>query len=170
AALVVLGYIVLGGLTSAIYNEVLQFGLIVCGFLPLAWLGLRDAGGWSGLAAALPPTYTHVWRFMGSPEANPFGVEWFGVLMGLGFVLSFGYWCTDFLVVQRAMVAKSQHAARCTPLIGAIPKMFFPFVVILPGLVAMALTTRPHGGAEPMLPRLADGTFDYNMAIPVMLA
>jgi SSS family solute:Na+ symporter len=170
AALVVLGYIVLGGLTSAIYNEVLQFGLIVCGFAPLAWLGLRDAGGWSGLSASLPSTYTHVWTNMGSAGANPFGVDWFGLVAGLGFVLSFGYWCTDFLVVQRAMAAESQHAARCTPLIGAFPKMFFPFIVILPGLVAMALTAHPRAGAPPILPVLADGTYDYNMAIPSMLA
>jgi len=170
SAVVVLGYIVLGGLTSAIYNEVLQFGLIVCGFAPLAWLGLRDAGGWSGLASTLPPTFTHVWANLGRPDANPLGVEWFGVVMGLGFVLSFGYWCTDFLVVQRAMAAESQNAARCTPLIGAIPKMFFPFIVILPGLVALALTTHPHPGTGPLLPRLADGSYDYNMAIPAMLA
>ena len=170
AAVVVLGYIVLGGLTSAIYNEVLQFGLIVCGFLPLAIIGLRDAGGWRGLSATLPPTYTHVWSYMGRADTNPFGVEWFAVAMGLGFVLSFGYWCTDFLVVQRAMAAESQYAARCTPLIGAMPKMFFPFIVILPGLVAMALTLHPAPGTEPLLPRLADGTYDYNMAIPSMLA
>jgi SSS family solute:Na+ symporter len=170
AALVVLGYIVLGGLTSAIYNEVLQFGLIVCGFLPLAWIGLRDVGGWSGLADRLPATYTHIWSFMGQADANPLGVEWFGMVMGLGFVLSFGYWCTDFLVVQRAMAAESEHAARCTPLIGAIPKVFFPFIVILPGLAAMALSTHPAAGTAPLLPRLADGTWDYNMAIPAMLA
>ncbi len=169
SALVVLGYIVLGGLTSAIYNEVLQFGLIVVGFAPLTYLGLRDAGGWSGMAAKLPPTFTHVWANLGSPDANPLGVEWFGMVMGLGFVLSFGYWCTDFLVVQRAMSAESQNAARCTPLIGAIPKIFFPFIVILPGLIALALTNHPNAGAAPLLPRLADGTFDYNMAIPAML-
>jgi solute:Na+ symporter, SSS family len=170
SALVVLGYIVLGGLTSAIYNEVLQFFLIVCGFAPLTYLGLRDVGGWSGMAAKLPPTFTHVWANLGRPDANPLGVEWFGMVMGLGFVLSFGYWCTDFLVVQRAMSAESQNAARCTPLIGAIPKMFFPFIVILPGLIALALTSHPHAGVAPLLPRLADGTLDYNMAIPSMLA
>jgi SSS family solute:Na+ symporter len=170
SAVVVLGYIVLGGLTSAIYNEVLQFGLIVVGFAPLTYLGLRDVGGWSGMAAKLPPTFTHVWTNLGRPDANPLGVEWFGMVMGLGFVLSFGYWCTDFLVVQRAMSAESQNAARCTPLIGAIPKMFFPFIVILPGLIALALTSHPPARAAPLLPRLADGTLDYNMAIPSMLA
>ena len=168
SALVVLGYIVLGGLTSAIYNEVLQFVLIVVGFLPLTYLGLRDVGGWSGMASRLPPSFTHVWTNLGSADANPLGVEWFGMVMGLGFVLSFGYWCTDFLVVQRAMAAESQNAARCTPLIGAMPKMFFPFIVILPGLIALALTTHPNNGV-PLLPRLSDGTLDFNMAIPAML-
>jgi SSS family solute:Na+ symporter len=170
AAVVVLGYIVLGGLTSAIYNEVLQFFLIVCGFVPLVYLGLRDAGGWSGMMSKLPESYGHVWANLGAPASNTMGVEWFGMAMGLGFVLSFGYWCTDFLVVQRAMAARSMNAAQRTPLIGAVPKMLFPFVVILPGLIAMALTLHPHAGAAPLLPSRADGTLDYNMAIPAMLA
>ncbi len=170
SALVVLGYIVLGGLTSAIYNEVLQFFLIVAGFTPLVWLGLRDVGGWSGMVARLPEGFTSVWSNLGSPQANPMGVEWFGMVMGLGFVLSFGYWCTDFLVVQRAMAANSMNAAQRTPVIGAIPKMLFPFIVILPGLVAMALTLQPAAGAAPLLPVLPDGSYDYNMAIPAMLA
>ncbi len=139
SALIVLAYVFLGGLTSAIYNEVLQFFLIVAGFLPLVLLGLRDAGGWSGIKAHLPPSYTHSWQGMAHAQSNPFGVEWFGLAMGLGFVLSFGYWCTDFLVVQRAMAAESMLAARRTPLIAAVPKMFFPFLVILPGLIAISL-------------------------------
>src|SRR6266699_3275492 len=140
---IVLGYIFLGGLTSAIYNEVLQFFLIVFGFAPLVFLGLRDVGGWAGLSARLAGVatdngfaagaYTRSWAFMGSASANPVGVEWFGLVMGLGFVLSFGYWCTDFLVVQRAMAANSMTAARRTPLIAALPKMLFPFLVILHG-------------------------------------
>jgi SSS family solute:Na+ symporter len=148
AALIVLGYIFLGGLTSAIYNEVLQFFLIVFGFAPLVFLGLRDVGGWDGLKAKLavvstaggyaPTALTESWRFMDAPAHNPIGVEWFGLVMGLGFVLSFGYWCTDFLVVQRAMAADSMAAARKTPLIAAVPKMFFPFLVILPGMIALA--------------------------------
>jgi len=170
SALVVLGYIVLGGLTSAIYNEVLQFFLIVAGFTPLVWLGLRDVGGWSGMVARLPEGFTSVWSNLGSPAANPMGVEWFGMVMGLGFVLSFGYWCTDFLVVQRAMAADSMNAAQRTPVIGAVPKMLFPFIVILPGLVALALTLHPAAGAAPLLPVLPDGSYDYNMAIPAMLA
>src|SRR6267143_521693 len=112
SALIVLGYIFFGGLTSAIYNEVLQFFLIVAGFLPLVWLGLKNVGGWHGLVQKLPESYSHSWVGMGSPHTNPLGVEWFGLVMGLGFVLSFGYWCTDFLVVQRAMAADSMSAAR----------------------------------------------------------
>jgi SSS family solute:Na+ symporter len=152
AAFIVLGYIFLGGLTSAIYNEVLQFFLIVFGFAPLVFLGLHDVGGWEGLKAKLmtvsiahgyPPTaLTESWRFMGDPSQNPIGVEWFGLVMGLGFVLSFGYWCTDFLVVQRAMAADSMSSARRTPLIAAVPKMFFPFLVILPGMIALAAGAR----------------------------
>ena len=170
SAAVVLAYIVLGGLTSAIYNEVLQFFLILAGFVPLVWMGLRDVGGWSQMAARLPEGFTHVWSNLGDASSNAMGVEWFGMVMGLGFVLSFGYWCTDFLVVQRAMAADSMNAAQRTPLIGAIPKMLFPFVVILPGLIAMALTIAPPAGTEPLLPSLPDGTHDYNMAIPAMLA
>ncbi|HEX4575343.1 MAG TPA: sodium:solute symporter family protein [Gemmatimonadales bacterium] len=157
AAGVVLGYILLGGLTSAIYNEVLQFFLIVLGFAPLVFLGLRAVGGWPGLAgrlAAVATTngyaagaYTHSWAFMGHAAANPVGVEWFGLVMGLGFVLSFGYWCTDFLVVQRAMAANSMTAARRTPLIAAIPKMLFPFLVILPGMLALVVS--PLAGVRP---------------------
>src|SRR5437870_9750296 len=151
AAGVVLAYIFLGGLTSAIYNEVLQFFLIVLGFAPLVFLGLRAVGGWSGLVARLadhataagfaPGAYTRSWAFMGHASANPVRVEWFGLVMGLGFVLSFGYWCTDFLVVQRAMAANSMTAARRTPLIAAFPKMLFPFLVILPGMLALVVSS-----------------------------
>jgi SSS family solute:Na+ symporter len=178
SALIVLVYIFLGGLTSAIYNEVLQFFLIVFGFAPLVFLGLKDAGGWSGLQARLATVATssgyaagawsESWKHMDTPSANPMGVEWFGLAMGLGFVLSFGYWCTDFLVVQRAMAAKSMSAARRTPLIAAMPKMFFPFLVILPGMIAIALTYQT-GASGFALPKKADGTFNYDMAIPLML-
>ena len=126
-----------------------------------------DAGG-HRRAATPPGAWTHSWAHMGSAAANPMGVEWFGMAMGLGFVLSFGYWCTDFLVVQRAMAADSMSAARRTPLIAAIPKMLFPFLVILPGMIAIALT---HAGrAASALPKMADGSWDYTMAIPLMLA
>jgi SSS family solute:Na+ symporter len=156
SALIVLAYIFLGGLTSAIYNEVLQFFLIVAGFLPLVLLGLRNVGGWSGIKAQLPASYTHSWQGMGSAHTNPLGVEWFGLVMGLGFVLSFGYWCTDFLVVQRAMAAESMSAARRTPLIAALPKMLFPFLVILPGLIAVSLPTASVQTSNPGMRTLAE--------------
>src|SRR5213079_867180 len=110
----------------------------------------------------------HAWRGMAHAATNPLGVDWFGLTMGLGFVLSFGYWCTDFLVVQRAMAANSMSAARRTPLIAAIPKMFFPFLVILPGMIAIALTYQGSGSGF-ALPTKPDGTFNYDMAIPMML-
>jgi SSS family solute:Na+ symporter len=176
SAVIVLVYIFLGGLTSAIYNEVLQFFLIVLGFLPLVLLGLKDVGGWTGLMAKLEPVATgagydagawsHSWRYLGSASANPMGVEWFGMAMGLGFVLSFGYWCTDFLVIQRAMAAESMTAARRTPLLAAVPKMLFPALVILPGMIAIAL----HDSSGGLLPLGADGTPNYNLAVPVLLA
>jgi SSS family solute:Na+ symporter len=176
SALIVLAYIFLGGLTSAIYNEVLQFFLIVLGFLPLVLLGLKDVGGWPGLTAKLatvatgagyaPGAWTDSWKHLGTADANPMGVEWFGMMMGLGFVLSFGYWCTDFLVIQRAMAAESMTAARRTPLIAAIPKMLFPGLVILPGMIAIAL----HSSRGGFLPAGADGLPNYNLAVPVLLA
>ena len=178
SAFIVLAYIFLGGLTSAIYNEVLQFFLIVAGFVPLVYLGLKDVGGWNGLTERLavtaqsagfaPGAYTESWQHMGSAASNPMGVEWFGLAMGLGFVLSFGYWTTDFLVVQRAMAADSMSAARRTPLIAAFPKMLFPFLVILPGMIAIALTTQA-GGSGFALPAKADGTLNYDLTIPLML-
>ena len=150
---IVLVYTYLGGLTSAIYNEVLQFFLIVAGFVPLVFLGLRDVGGADGLYRRLadvsssrgfdPGALSHSWQYMGTPAQNPMGVEAFGLVMGLGFVLSFGYWCTDFLVVQRAMAADSMNSARRTPLIAALPKMVFPFLVILPGMIAISVADRP---------------------------
>ena len=152
SAVVVLVYIYAGGLRGAIYNEVLQFFLIVAGFAPLVWLGLKQVGGWQGLQASLGPSYTHAWAGLGHATTNRLGVDWFGLSMGLGFVLSFGYWCTDFLVVQRAMAANSMSAARRTPLIAAGVKMFVPFLVILPGLIAIALTSapdRPGAAAHP---------------------
>jgi solute:Na+ symporter, SSS family len=145
SAIIVLGYIFLGGLTSAIYNEVLQFFLIVAGFAPLVWIGLRNVGGWQGIKQTLPSNMTHSWRGMAHANTNTLGVEWIGLAMGLGFVLSFGYWCTDFLVIQRAMAADSEVSARRVPLIAAIPKMFFPFLVILPGLIAVSITSHMAG-------------------------
>jgi SSS family solute:Na+ symporter len=178
SGLVVLVYIYTGGLTSAIYNEVLQFFLIVLGFLPLVVLGLQDIGGWDGLLRNLdaysvdrgmPGAWSSSWSHLGDPAANPIGIEWFGLVAGLGFVLSFGYWCTDFLVIQRAMAAKDMNSARCTPLIAAVPKMFFPALVILPGMLAIGLYHR-GGSAGVSLPLGSDGHPDYNMVVPAMLA
>jgi len=165
SAVVVLVYIFLGGLTSSIYNEVLQFFLIVIGFLPITLLGLHQAGGWDGLMARMEtvvPGSTHMWSNIGSTANNPMGIEWFGMIMGLGFVLSFGYWCTDFLVVQRAMAAKDLTAAQNTPLIATFPKILFPFIVIVPGIIGISL-----------LPQEAfmndAGLIDYNRILPVLL-
>ncbi len=195
SALIVLAYIFLGGLTSAIYNEVLQFFLIVAGFLPLSFLGLKNIGGWSGLKQQLPTSFTHSWQGLSNAHSNPLGVEYFGLVMGLGFVLSFGYWCTDFLVIQRAMAADSMSAARRTPLIAALPKMLFPFLVILPGMIAIALpnpatTTTAVAGhvrefneaGKGLIPAKVDETtglpqvdangkpiLDYDLAMPNML-
>lgn len=176
SAIIVLVYIFMGGLTSAIYNEVLQFFMIVLGFAPLVFLALKDVGGWASLKEKLIPvatsqhfaagTWTDSWAHMGSPADNPMNIGWFGMVMGLGFVLSFGYWCTDFLVVQRAMAANSMSAARRTPLIAAVPKMLFPTLVILPGMIAIALH---YSSGNNFLPVGKDGTPDYNMTIPTML-
>ncbi len=143
SAIIVLLYIFLGGLTSAIYNEVLQFFLIIAGFLPLVILGLKNIGGWSGLKAALPVQYMHEWKGVMHASTNPMGIDIIGIGMGLGFVLGSGYWCTDFLVIQTAMASHNMDSARRVPLIAAIPKMVFPFLVILPGLLAIAIAT-PH--------------------------
>jgi SSS family solute:Na+ symporter len=153
---VVVAYTFLGGLSSSIYNEVLQFGLIVAGFLPLSIMGLKAAGGWEGLRARLPDTFLHTWRYMGSGAQNPLGANWFAVTFGLGFVMSFAYWCTDFLLVQRAMAARSLDAARRTPLVAAVPKMLFPLLVTVPGLCALSL--------------FGNGlSADYNSALPLLL-
>lgn len=153
SATIVLAYTYLGGLSSAIYNEVLQFFIIVIGLIPIVFLALKDLGGWEGLQEGLAPivsgkgfeadTWTTTWKYTGRADGNPMGVEWYGIFAGLGFVLSFGYWCTNFLIVQRAMAARSPEAARSTPLIGAIPKMFIPFLIIVPGIAALVLLNRP---------------------------
>jgi SSS family solute:Na+ symporter len=166
SAAIVLVYTFLGGLTSAIYNEVLQFFLIVLGFAPLAILAVARSGGWRGMAAQLPPVMTNIWRYTADTSENPMGVEAFSLIAGLGFVLSFGYWCTDFLVVQRAMAADSMSAARRTPLIAAFPKMIMPFIVIVPGIAALALM---HMGAGYTLP-LKDGGFDYDQTLTTLMA
>ena len=175
SAAIVLAYTYLGGLTSAIYNEVLQFFLIVAGFAPLAILACYRAGGWEGIKSRLPANMTHSWHYMGHASENPMGVELFGMMAGLGFVLSFGYWCTNFLVVQRAMAAENMSAARRTPLIGAIPKMFLPFIVILPGIAAIALAqmTGPGGVHLYELPMKLSGGVnvrDYDQVLTTLMA
>jgi SSS family solute:Na+ symporter len=167
SAAIVLVYTFLGGLTSAIYNEVLQFFLIVLGFSPLAMLAVHKAGGWSGVASRLPPVMTHTWSYVGDASKNPMGVEAFGLVAGLGFVLSFGYWCTDFLVVQRAMAADSMSAARRTPLIAAFPKMVMPFIVIVPGIAALALS---HMALGYSIPPKAGGGLDYDQTLTTLMA
>ena len=166
SAAIVLAYTSLGGLTSAIYNEVLQFFLIVLGFSPLAILSLMRAGGWDAMAVRLPAVMTHSWQYMGHAYQNPMGVEVFGLAAGLGFVLSFGYWCTDFLVVQRAMAAESMSAARRTPVLAAFPKMIMPFIVIVPGIVALSLSKMNVGYTLPM----KYGWPDYDQVLTTLMA
>ena len=178
SALIVLGYTYLGGLSSAIYNEVLQFFIIVIGLLPLVflssercwWLDWIKGDNWLRLPQAkgyAADTWTTTWKYAGEASANPLGVEWFGILFGLGFVLSFGYWCTNFLIVQRAFAAESKAAARKVPLIGALPKMFIPFLIIVPGIIALVLLNDPGKGF--VLPLDAGGKPIYDYTIIMLL-
>ena len=141
SAAIVLLYILLGGLTSAMYNGVMQFFLIVAGLLPLVLLGLKNVGGWAGLKASLPVAYMHEWKGVMHAGTNPMGIDMIGIGVGLGLVLGAGYWCTDFLVIQTAMASRNMESAQRVPLIAAIPKMVFPFLVIVPGLIAISLPT-----------------------------
>ena len=140
-------YVGLGGLRSAIFNEVLQFVLIWGGALLVPILGLYQAGGWAGLQhkilTNINDSYLHLWRDTGQFSANPMGVHWTGIVFGLGFVISFGYWTTDFLVVQRVLAAHNLRAARLAPIIGSFFKMAIPFIVILPGLLGLVLLQNP---------------------------
>jgi SSS family solute:Na+ symporter len=167
SAAIVLIYTLLGGLTSAIYNEVVQFFLIILGFAPLSLLAVQKAGGWHGLSTRLQPVMTHTWKYAAHSTENPMGVEIFGLVAGLGFVLSFGYWCTNFLVVQRAMAAESMAGARQTPLFAAFPKIFMPFVVILPGIAAVALMSMSSGYSIPLK---AAGGYDYDQVLTTLMA
>lgn len=167
SAAIVLIYTYLGGLTSALYNEVLQFFLIVLGFTPLAMLAIAKSGGWEGIQSRLTPVMTHAWQNLGSAQSNPMGVEIFGMIMGLGFVLSFGYWCTNYLVIQRALAAKDMSAARRTPLVAAFPKLFLPFIVIAPGIAAAALASQ----FPSVMPMKADGvTPDFDMVLTSLMS
>lgn len=173
SAAIVLAYTYLGGLSSAIYNEVLQFFIIIIGLLPMAFLVMKDVGGWSGMQASLAPiveakgfaadTWTTTWKYTATEAGNPLGVAWYGIFAGLGFVLSFGYWCTNFLIVQRAMAAESMTAARKVPLIGAIPKMFIPFLIIVPGIAALVLLNDPLKGFALPLNDAGQPIYDYTI-------
>jgi SSS family solute:Na+ symporter len=164
-------YVTLGGLRSAIFNEVLQFILIWAGSLLIPVLGLVDAGGWSNLKARIATNasaeYTHLWSTLGSFRDNPMGIHWTGIVFGLGMVISFGYWTTDFLVVQRVLSAKDLRAAKMAPIIGAAFKMFVPFIVILPGLLAIAVLPVKLTGEGAAI---ATGGHSYNEVLPLMLA
>src|SRR5208283_1000515 len=171
SSLTVAVYVALGGLFSAIFNEVLQFFLIWLGALLIPILGLIETGGWSGLVARIHQNfpqgdYTHLWRTLGSFADNPMGIHWTGIVFGLGFVISFGYWTTDFLVVQRILAAKDLRAAKLAPIIGSYFKMAVPFIVILPGLLGLAVLPFklvPENAVGP-------GLHSYNELLPLMLA
>ncbi|MCI4062352.1 sodium:solute symporter family protein [Micromonospora sp. R77] len=163
-AVIVLAYITIGGLSGAIYNEVLQFFVIVAGLVPITVLGLVKVGGVNGLMDAvrdskLGEAGLHAWQGTGSTD-NPLGAHWLGIVFGLGFVLSFGYWTTNFAEVQRALSAKNMSAARRTPIIAAYPKLLIPAVTVIPGLIA--LVTVKGLGAE-------SGDMVYNNAIPLLM-
>lgn len=160
----VLVYITLGGLSSAIYNEVMQFFVIIAGLIPLTIVGLHRVGGWDGLSTAITETqgvqHLQAWAGTGFGDVtNPIGANWLAIVLGLGFVLGFGYWTTNFTEVQRAFSAKNMSAARRTPLIAAIPKLFIPAIVVIPGLIAAAVVGN----------QFADGTLTYNDAIPKLI-
>ena len=176
-AITVAIYVMLGGLRSAIINEVLQFILIWAGAALIPILGLIEAGGWTNLkhqmAANLGTNdYTHLWSTLGSFSGNPMGVHWTGIVFGLGFVISFGYWTTDFLVVQRVLSANNLRAAKMAPIIGAAFKMAVPFIVIVPGLLALAVLRNPDGSIMHLVPEsvaAATGQHSYNEVLPLML-
>lgn len=170
AAGIVMIYTFMGGLTSAVYNEVLQFFLIVLGLSPLVVVALHDAGGWENVRQQLAPNMTHAWKYMGDPETNPMGLHFMSLIFGLGFVMSFGYWCTDFLVIQRAMIAKNMKDAQRTPIIAAIPKMLMPLIVVLPGVIAIALVQPALASKGFRIPMDSDGQLNYTMTLPSLIA
>lgn len=170
AAGIVMIYTFLGGLTSAVYNEVLQFFLIVLGLSPLVVVALHDAGGWATIKANLEPQLTHAWKYMGKADDNPMGINFMSLIFGLGFVMSFGYWCTDFLVVQRAMIARNMNDAQRTPIIAAIPKMLMPLIVVLPGVIAIALMQPALHSKGYSIPTNSNGELDYTMTLPSLIA
>jgi SSS family solute:Na+ symporter len=171
SSVTVAAYVFLGGLLSAIFNEVLQFVLIWLGALLIAIIGLIEAGGWSGVVARIHQNfpgqdYTHMWRTLGSFSDNPMGINWVGVVFGLGAVISMGYWTTDFLVVQRVISAKDLRSAKLAPIIGAGFKMMVPLIVILPGLLGLAVLPFKLVPENMLTP----GAHSYNDVLPLMLA
>ncbi|GAB3301491.1 sodium:solute symporter family protein [Parasphingorhabdus pacifica] len=164
AGLFVLAYIVIGGLSSAIYNEVLQFFVIVAALVPLTVLGLVRVGGLDGLIAKVTADhgadFLTAWGGTGIGQENPLGANWLTITLGLGFAVSFGYWTTNFAEVQRSLSAKNLSAARRTPLIAAFPKMFIPLIVVLPGIIALLV--------QPSIGQPGSG-YDYNDAIPLLM-
>src|SRR3989442_1013520 len=171
SSLTVAVYVALGGLRSAIFNEVLQFVLIWLGVLLIPILGLREAGGWSNLKLQIAHNasaeYTHLWSTLGSFNNNPMGIHWTGIVFGLAFVISCGYWTTDFLVVQRVLAAKDLRSAKMAPIIGAAFKMLVPFIVILPGLLALAVLPVKLSGETSAV---ASGGHSYNQSLPFVFA
>ncbi len=172
SSLTVAVYVMAGGLLSAIFNEVLQFFLIWigCGVIPV--VGLIETGGWSGLVHRIQTNFPgqdfiHMWRTTGSFTSNPMGVHWTGIVFGWGLAISFGYWTTDFLVVQRVMAAKDLRSAQVGTIIGAFFKMMVPLIVILPGLLALAVLPF-HLVPESQVGQ--PGVHTYNEALPLMLA
>ena len=170
-------YVMLGGLRSAIINEVLQFVLIWAGASMIPILGLVEAGGWSQLKQNIAvnvgnANYTHLWTTLAHFKDNPMGVHWTGIVFGLGFIVSFGYWTTDFLVVQRVLSANNLRAAKMAPVIGAAFKMAVPLIVILPGLIALGLH---NADGTPMYHLVSDnlakstGQHSYDEVLPLML-
>jgi solute:Na+ symporter, SSS family len=171
-------YVMLGGLRSAIINEVLQFVLIWAGAAMIPILGLIEAGGWSKLKAQIAVNvgsndYTHMWTTLGHFSSNPMGVHWTGIVFGLGFVISFGYWTTDFLVVQRVLSANNLRAAKMAPVIGAAFKMAVPFIVIVPGLLALAVLKNADGSVMHLvasnIAKSTPGLHSYDEVLPLML-
>ncbi len=172
SSLTVAIYVALGGLLSAILNEVLQFILIWAGSLLIPIIGLIETGGWHNMVQRISHNlqgtdYTHLWRTMGSFTDNPMGIHWTGIVFGLGWVISFGYWTTDFLVVQRILSAKDMRAAQLAPIIGSAFKMMVPFIVILPGLLGLAVLPFK---LLPEADAIATGGHSYNEVLPIMLA
>jgi solute:Na+ symporter, SSS family len=176
SSLTVAVYVALGGLLSAVFNEVMQFFLIWLGTLLVPILGLVETGGWRGMMRAINSahpgqSFTSLWANMGSAGDNPMGMHWTGMVFGLGLAVSFGYWCTDFLQVQRVMAAKSLRDAQNGTIIGAIFKMLVPLIVTLPGLLGLAILSQKAGiTLVPEHVAQATGGHSYNEVLPLMMA